>query len=76
MRLKTLVLYRVLTNWEKSRFWRSSNSGQPTSRITRTLTQVCLAAAPYFRSLVEDGIEGLIRNRDNASPRFWMNASD
>jgi hypothetical protein len=32
--------------------------------------------AAYFRSRVDDGTEGLILNRDNASPRFWMNASD
>jgi hypothetical protein len=32
-------------------------------------------ALPYFRSRVE-GTDGLIRNRDSASPRFCMNASD
>jgi hypothetical protein len=32
--------------------------------------------AAYFRSRVDDETCGFIRKRDNASPRFWINASD
>ena len=30
----------------------------------------------YFRSLVDDDTGELIRKRDRASPRFWINCSD
>src|SRR6266566_4005291 len=48
----------------------------PSGIRKRFLFLACLATVRYFRSRVDDGTGGLIRKRDSASPRFWMNASD
>jgi len=77
-----IELVEALKNFGYANFRRERNSGLALffdacrSSWPVWATQVCFAAAPYLRSLVDDGTEGLIRNRDNASPRFWMNASD
>lgn len=52
------------------------------SRVSREKMLLPFACMPprallaYFRSRVDDGTGVLIRKRDRASPKFWMNASD